>query len=134
VGLPPLSCGVFLPPPLLQTFLLLVAGRVPLLPLPSLAGLFIYSSMRDFLSLPFGAQGIPHSLLCVFFVVIAYYSVFFLFSLGGGQSVQRAMLIWPRVVCGSTTCHLAHLLVCFFPSSLGASIWWWRGNPPGFSI
>jgi hypothetical protein len=23
------------------------------------------------------------------------------------------MLIWPRVVCGSTMCHLAHLVVCF---------------------
>jgi hypothetical protein len=34
----PLSCGVFLPLPPLQAFLLLVAGRVPLL-LPSLAGL-----------------------------------------------------------------------------------------------
>jgi hypothetical protein len=30
-GSSPLSCGVFLPPPLLQAFLLLVAGRVPLL-------------------------------------------------------------------------------------------------------
>jgi hypothetical protein len=28
------------------------------------------------------------------------------------------MLIWPRVVCGSTKCHLAHLVVCIFPSSL----------------
>jgi hypothetical protein len=34
----PPSCGVFLPPPLLQAFLLLVAGRVPPL-LPSPAGL-----------------------------------------------------------------------------------------------
>jgi hypothetical protein len=23
------------------------------------------------------------------------------------------MLIWPKVFCGSTTCHLAHLVVCF---------------------
>jgi hypothetical protein len=23
------------------------------------------------------------------------------------------MLIWPRVVCGSTACHSAHLVVCF---------------------
>jgi hypothetical protein len=46
VGLPPLSCGVFLPLPLTK-FLLLVAGHVPQLPL-SLArpGLFIYSSRR----------------------------------------------------------------------------------------
>jgi hypothetical protein len=66
----------------------------------------------------FGTQGTSPSLLHVFFVVIAYYSVFFLFSLGGGQSVQEAMLIWPRVVCGSTACHLAHLVVCVFPNSL----------------
>jgi hypothetical protein len=45
VGLPPLSCGVFLPLPLLQAFPLLIAGHVLLL-LPSLAGLFIYSSGR----------------------------------------------------------------------------------------
>jgi hypothetical protein len=71
----------------------------------------------------FGAQGIPPSLLHVFFVVIVYYSVFFLFSLGWGRSVQGAMLIWPRVVCGRTTCHLAHPVVCVFPSGLGAGIW-----------
>jgi hypothetical protein len=36
VGLPPLSCGVFLPPPLLQAFPLLVSGCVlPLLPSPA---------------------------------------------------------------------------------------------------
>jgi hypothetical protein len=62
----------------------------------------------------FGAQGALPSLLRVFFIVIVYYSVcFFLFSLGGGQSAQGAMLIWPRVVCGSTECRLAHLVVCF---------------------
>jgi hypothetical protein len=37
----------------------------------------------------------------VFIVLIAYYSVS-LFSPGGGRSVQGAMLLWPRVVCGST--------------------------------
>jgi hypothetical protein len=51
----------------------------PLLPSP--ASLFIYSSMRDFPSPHFGAQGALSSLLCVFFV-IAYYSIS-LFSLGG---------------------------------------------------
>jgi hypothetical protein len=40
------SCGVFLPPSLLQAFLLLVAGCVPPL-LPSLVSLFIYSSVKD---------------------------------------------------------------------------------------
>jgi hypothetical protein len=119
-GPSPVSHGVFLQPPLLQAFLLLVAGHVPPL-LPSKARSFTYSSVRDCLSPLFRAQGAPPSLLCVFFVVTAYYSVFFyFFSLGGGQSVQRAMLIWPRVVCGNTACRLAHLVVCVFPSGLGA--------------
>jgi hypothetical protein len=43
------------------------------------------------------------------------------------------MLIWPRIVCGSTTYGLAHLVVCVFPSHLGAGIWQWHGSPPGFS-
>jgi hypothetical protein len=58
---------------------------------------------------PFSLPDAPPSLLCVFFVVIAYYSVFFLFSLSGGSSVQGAILIWPRIVCGSTECCLAYL-------------------------
>jgi hypothetical protein len=44
-GSSPLSCGVFLPPPLLQAFLLLIAGHVPLL-LPSLAWL-VYLQFSD---------------------------------------------------------------------------------------
>jgi hypothetical protein len=81
----------------------------------------------------FSTQGTPPSLLHVFFVVIAYYSVS-LFPLDGGWSVQGAMLIWPRVVCGSTTCSLAHLVVLVFPSNLGVGVWLWHGSPPGFSI
>jgi hypothetical protein len=131
-GPSPLSCGVFLPPPLLQAFLILVAGWVPLL-LPSPTGLFIYSSMRDCPSSPLRHSGHLPSLLHVFFVVVVYYSVP-LFSLGGGQSVQGAMLIWPRVVCRSTTCFLAHLVVCVFPSHLGAGVWRQRGSPTGFSV
>jgi hypothetical protein len=123
----PLSCGVFLPPPLLQAFPLLVAGHVPLL-LPSPA------SLLWGIPLPlFGAQGAPPSLLHVFFVVIAYYSVS-LFSLGGGWSVQGAMLIWPRVVYCSTMYRLAHLVIRIFPSPLGAGVWWRHGSPPGFSV
>jgi hypothetical protein len=122
----------FSPSVLSQAFQFLVAGRVAPLP-PSLArhSLLIYSSVRDFLSPLFGAQDAPPSLQCVFIALIAYYSVS-LFSLGGGRSVQGAMLIWPRVVCGSTACRLAHL-ICVFPSHLGAGIWW-PGGPPGFSI
>jgi hypothetical protein len=45
---------------------------------------------------------VPHSFPHVFIALIAYYSVS-LFSLGGGCSVQGAMLLWPRLVCGSST-------------------------------
>jgi hypothetical protein len=142
----PPSCGVFLPPLLLQAFLLLIAGCVLLL-LP--ACMFVYSlfwkwvfphllwsfppsatltsfpapgcsvcpcshwSLSDqtwlvylwfwegFPSLLIGAQCAPPSLQRVFIVLIAYYSVS-LFSLGRVQSAQGAMLLWPRLVCGST--------------------------------
>jgi hypothetical protein len=90
--------------------------------------------VRDFPSSPFVTQGALPSLLCVFFVVIVYYSVFFLFSLGGCQSLQGAMLIWPKVVCGSTMYCLAHLVIHIFPSRLCTAIWRQRGSPPGFSI
>jgi hypothetical protein len=70
----------------------------------------------------FGTWGTPPSLLCVFIFLIAYYSVS-LFSPGGGRSVQGAMLVWPRDVCGSTRYHLAHLVVSVFPSHLGAGDW-----------
>jgi hypothetical protein len=58
----------------------------------------------------------------------------FFFPFDGGQSVQGAMLIWPRVVCGSTACRLAHLVVHVFPSLLVTAIWRQHGSPPGFSI
>jgi hypothetical protein len=128
----PLSCGVFLPLPLSQAFPFLVAGHWPA---PTRASrppsLFIYFSRRHSPPLLFGAQGAPPSLLLVFIVLIAYYLVS-LFSPGGGWSVQGSRLIWPRVVCGSTTCRLAHL-VRVFPSRLGAGDWR-RGGPPGFSV
>jgi hypothetical protein len=50
-----------------------------------------------------GAQGTLPSLL----------HVYLFFSLGKDQSVQEAMLICPRVVCGIFACCLAHLVVCF---------------------
>jgi hypothetical protein len=87
--------------------------------------------LRDFPFPLFSSQDAPPTLLCVFFVVIAYYSVFFFFfSWVGGRSVQGAMLIWPRVVCGS----LAHLVDRVFPSHLGTGVWWRHGSPPGFYI
>jgi hypothetical protein len=118
----PLSCAV-LPPPLSQAFLLLVTGwcccscQPPCLFtahvgsgssllscgvfLPPPLGLFIYSPRKDSLPPIFGAQGAPPSFQRVLFVLIAYYSVS-LFSWGRGQSVQGAMLLWPRLVCGSS--------------------------------
>jgi hypothetical protein len=62
----------------------------------------VYLQFHEGFPLPphFGAQGDPPFLLCVFIVLIAYYSVS-PFSLCGGQSIQGAMLIWPTVVCGS---------------------------------
>jgi hypothetical protein len=87
---------------------------------------------KDSPPLHFSAQGTSPSLLRVFIVLIAYYSVS-LFSLGGGRFVQGAMLIWPRVVCGSTAYREAHL-VHIFPSCLGVGVWWRPGCSPGFSI
>jgi hypothetical protein len=81
---------------------------------PARPGLFIYSSGKDSPPPIFRALGASPSLPLAFIVLIAYYSVS-LFSPCGGQSVQGAMLIWPRVVCGSTAYHLAHL-VHVFPS------------------
>jgi hypothetical protein len=43
------------------------------------------------------------------------------------------MLIWPRVVCGSTVYHLARL-VHLFPSHLCMGDWWQPKGPPGFSV
>jgi hypothetical protein len=40
-----------------------------------------------------------------------------------GVGLSRGYAVWPRVVCGSTTCHSAHLVVCVFPSGLGAGFW-----------
>jgi hypothetical protein len=58
---------------------------------------------------------------CLFFCCLLF-SFFSLFSLSGGQSVQGAMLMWSRVVCGSTACRLAHLVI------------WRCESPPGFSF
>jgi hypothetical protein len=104
----PLSCGVFLPPLLSQAFPLLVAGCMPLL-LPSLAGLFIYSSGRDFPSPLFGAQGAPPSLLRVFFFC---YCLLFSFSFfpgwgsicAGGYADLAQGCLWEYRVPLSSPC------------------------------
>jgi hypothetical protein len=81
------------------------------------------------------ALSVPHPLCYVsFLLLLLIIQFFFLFSLGGGQSVQGPMLICPRIICGSTAYHLAHLVVCIFPSHLGTGIWRWSKSPPGFSV
>jgi hypothetical protein len=98
-------------------------------PAPTLSGqawLVYLQFWEGFPSPLFSAQGAPPSLLRVFIVLIAYYSVS-LFSAGGGWSIQGAMLVWPRIVCGSTVYRLAHL-VRVFPSCLGKGVWW-PGGP-----
>jgi hypothetical protein len=72
--------------------------------------------------------------MCLFCCYCLLFSFLKIFSLGGLQFVQGAMLIWPRFVFGSTECHLAHLVVHVFPSHLGAGVWWWRRSPPCFSV
>jgi hypothetical protein len=129
-------CGKWVFPPLLCSFPPTAAFTS--FPAPDCWACAATSAFSVYLQLPEGfplpplqRSGCPASLLCVFFVVVVY-SVS-LFSLGGGQSVQGAMLIWPRVVCGSTAYCLAYL-VYVFPSHLDAGNWWWCENPPGFSI
>jgi hypothetical protein len=86
-----------------QAFPLLFAGCTPRSrqSLSGPPGLFIYSPGKDSLPPIFSAQCAPPSFQRVLTVLIAYYSVS-LFSLGGHQSVQGAMLLWPRLVCGGT--------------------------------
>jgi hypothetical protein len=74
-------------------------------------GLFIYSSGKDSLPQIFSTQCTPPSFPCVFIVLFAYSSVS-LFSPGGGRSVQGAMLLCSRVVCGSTTAPLSSPCLC----------------------
>jgi hypothetical protein len=48
------------------------------------------------------ALSVSHPLSCVSLLFLLLISQFLFFSPGGGRSVQQAMLIWPRLVCGST--------------------------------
>jgi hypothetical protein len=90
--------------------------------------------VRDFPSLLLQCSGRPTLFaMCLFCCYCLLFSFSF-FPWVGGQSVQWAMPIWPRIVCGSTAFCLAHLVVRVFPSLLGTGIWLWCGSPPGFSI
>jgi hypothetical protein len=83
-GSSPLSCGIFLPSPLLQAFPLLVAWHVLLL-LPSPTSLLIYSSMRDFPSPPLWLSGCPALFAtCLFLLLLLIVQFFFSFFPGWG--------------------------------------------------
>jgi hypothetical protein len=99
-----LSCGVFLPSPLSQAFPLLVAERAPLLlPEPLRPAWLVYLQSQE----GFPSPNLWHSVHPTFFPMCLYCSYcllvsFSFFCLGGGQSVQGVMLLWPRLVCGNT--------------------------------
>jgi hypothetical protein len=109
-----------------------VAGQVPPL-LPSPASLFIYSLSGECPSPTLRCSGALPSLLHVFFFqLLVYYSGFLkIFSLGGGQSVQRTILfqdcLWEYRMPLSSPGGL------FLPSRIGAGVWQ-CGSPPGFSV
>jgi hypothetical protein len=97
------SCGKWVFPPLQWSFLPSATltsfpahGCWARTPAPTILACLFTVPER----IPFPQSSAP-SFPCVFVVLIAYYSVS-LFSPGGGWSVQGTMLIWPRVVCGST--------------------------------
>jgi hypothetical protein len=79
-GSSPLSCGVFLPPPLSQAFPLLVAGHASRLPpSPARPGLFIYSSVRDSPP-PSSVLRAPHPLCNVSLLFLLLITQFLFFS------------------------------------------------------
>jgi hypothetical protein len=135
------SCGKWVFPPLLWCFpptatftSFPTPGCWACATTPAFSGRLVYLQFHEGLPFPpLQCSGHPMVFaMCLFCCYCLLFS-FFLFSLGGGWSVQRAMLILTRVVCGSTVCRLAHFGVCVFPSGLGTGIWQ-CGSPPGFSI
>jgi hypothetical protein len=130
------SHGKWVFPPLLWNFPTTAAFTSFLAPscwvcgaAPAFSGRFVYLQFREGLLLPPSALRAPHPL----FVVIAYYSVSFSFFPGWSLVYPGGYADLAQVVCGSTVCLLAHLVVCIFPSSLGAGVWL-HGSTPGFSI
>jgi hypothetical protein len=100
---------------------------------PAFSSRLVYLQFCEgFPSHPLQHSGHP----ALFATCLFCYCLLFSFSFfpGWGSVCPGAMLIWPRVVCGSTAYHLAHLVVRIFPSRLGAGIWQQHGSPPAFSV
>jgi hypothetical protein len=134
------SLGKWAFPPLLSSFPLTTAFTSFPAPgccwacatAPAFSGWLVYLQFHEgFPLLLFSAQGTLPSLLCVF-----YYCLLFSFSFfpQWGLVCPGGYAYLAQGFCGSTTCHLAHLEVCIFPSGLGAGIWRQLGSSPGFSI
>jgi hypothetical protein len=99
-----LSCGVFLPRPLSQAFLLLVAGCMSLLPPePLQPAQLVYLQSRE----GFPSPNLQSSVSPTLFPACLYCSYCLLVSFSffpRWRSVcPGAVLLWPRLVCGSTT-------------------------------
>jgi hypothetical protein len=105
-----------------------------LLLLLSLAWLVYLQFWEGFPSSPFWRSGWPTLFATCLYCSYCLLLSFSFFPLGGSRSFQGAMLIWPRVVSGSTMYCLAHLVVCVFPNLLGTGIWQWSRGLPGFSV
>jgi hypothetical protein len=106
-----------------------------LLGAPALSGQawLVYLWFQAGLPSPSSVLRALHPLCYVSLLFLLLITQFLFFSLGGGWSLQGAMLIWPRVVCGSTVCCLAHLVVRIFPSHFGTGNWQ-PGDTSAFSI
>jgi hypothetical protein len=104
--------------------------------LPSPAGLFIYSSMRECPPPVSGAQGAPPSLLCVFFFSAAcllFSLVFSLFFPGWGSVCPGGYADLAQGCLWEYSMPLSSPGGLLLPSRLGTGVWW-HGNPPCFSI
>jgi hypothetical protein len=132
-----LSCGVFLPWALLQAFLLLTAGHVPLL-LPSTASLFIYSSHGKWVFPPLLCSFPPTATFTSFLLLIAGRVLLLLPSPAGlwGISPSPSLVLRaPRPLCYVSFLLLLLIIqFLFFPwvgVSLSRGLCW---SGPGLSV
>jgi hypothetical protein len=129
-----LSCGVFLPPLLLQVFPLLVAGHAPpLLPEPLRPAQLVYLQSWEGFPSPNLQRSVhptlfPECLICSYCLLLS-----FSFFPRVEVSLTRGLCCpGPGLSVGVARYCKAHL-VHIFPSHLGAGDWQPRG-PPGFSV
>jgi hypothetical protein len=125
-----LSCGVFLPPPVSQAFLLLVGGCASPLPLePLLPTRLVLRRIPFPQSLALSA---PHPLSHVSLLFLLLISQFLFFSLVEVSLSRGLCCSGPGLSVGVPRYRKAHL-VRIFPSHLGAGVWR-PGGPPCFSV